>query len=128
MIFINVIIITVAPGPVVTLQNDSTTQTCVTLSWTYGFNGNALITGVNINYRAIDNSNTAHNGSTTTDQTSITICNLQPLTVYQFNVTVSNEVSNTVGVSSSIIISVETLSLSKKYIINNYNGIIIINI
>ena len=114
-VIINVIIITVAPGPVVRLQNDSTTQTCVTLSWTYGFNGNAPITGVNINYRAIDISNTAHNDSTSTDQTSITICNLQPLTVYQFNVTVSNEVSNTVGVSSSRIISVETLSLSKKY-------------
>ena len=45
----------VAPGPVSRLQNDSITDVCVTLSWSFGFNGNAPITGVYITYTATSN-------------------------------------------------------------------------
>ena len=89
-------------------MNDSSTKTCISLSWTYGFNGNAPITGVDIAYEATDNNATAHSGSTPSDQTSITICNLQPLTTYKFTVTVNNEVSGTVGASSPQTVSAIT--------------------
>ena len=87
------------------------TDECVTLSWSYGFDGNAPITGVTINYEAIDNFNPAHTDSTSTDQTSITICGLQPFTTYQFTVVVNNDVSDEVGSSSPMSISVDTLPL-----------------
>ena len=102
----------VAPGPVAILQNDSSTETCITLSWTFGFDGNSPITGVDISYTATVNQSPEHNGSTSTssvETTSIQICGLQPLTTYQFSVTVRNEVSGTVGVSSAEVISADTL-------------------
>ena len=113
---ITCIITIVAPGPVSTLQNDSITDVCVTLSWSFGFNGNAPITGVYITYTGTSNFGMSQGGdqtgttsTNTKDTTSITICNLQPLTTYKFNVSVVNTVSNTVGRSSVETISVTTL-------------------
>ena len=107
----------VAPGPVSRLQNDSITDVCVTLSWSFGFNGNAPITGVYITYTATSNYGSTQGGdqtgatsTNTKDTTSITVCNLQPLTTYEFNVSVENTVSNTVGRSSVETILVTTLS------------------
>ena len=107
------VVFVVAPGPVATLQNDSSTETCITLSWTFGFDGNSPITGVDISYTATDNQSPEHSGSTSTSSVKTTsmlqICDLQPLTTYQFSVTVRNEVSGTVGVSSAEVISADTL-------------------
>ena len=110
----------VAPGPVINLTNDSLTTTTVTLSWTFGFNGNAEITGVNISYIAIANYGPSDNGAasgsvSTTDggRTSITIYGLQPLTTYQFTVRVRNTVSDEVGVSSPVSVTADTLPLGE---------------
>ena len=110
------IVIIVAPGPVATLQSDSNTDVCVTFSWSFGFNGNAPITGVYITYTATSNYGMSQGGdqtgttsTNTKDTTSITICDLQPLTTYEFSVSVENTVSNTVGRSSVETISVTTL-------------------
>ena len=106
----------VAPGPVVDLVNDSSTTTTVTLSWTFGFDGNAEIAGINISYTAIANYGSSDDGAasgsvSTTDggQTSITINGLQPLTTYQFTVRVRNTVSDKVGVSSPVSVTADTL-------------------
>ena len=105
-----------------TLQNDSITDVCVTLSWSFGFNGNAPITGVYITYTETSNYGSTQGGdetgttsTNTKDTTSITICNLQPLTTYEFSVSVENEVSGTgtVGRSSVETISVTTLPLGQ---------------
>ncbi len=105
----------VAPGPVATLQSDSNTDTCVTLSWSFGFDGNAPITGVYITYTATSNYGLTQGGIETgtasTDTTAMTICDLQPLTTYEFSVSVENTVSNTVGRSSIETVSVTTLPL-----------------
>ncbi len=112
------IVTIVAPGPVATLQNDSNTDTCVTLSWSFGFDGNAPITGVYITYTDTDNYGPTQGGdqtgttsTNTKDTTAITICDLQPLTTYEFSVSVENTVSNTVGSSSVETVSVATLPL-----------------
>ena len=118
---LHVLSLIVAPGPVSTLQNDSITDVCVTLSRSFGFNGNAPITGVYITYTATSNYGMSQGGdqtgstsTNTKDTTSITIlCNLQPLTTYEFNVSVVNTVSNTVGRSSVETISVTTLPSGK---------------
>ena len=105
-----------------TLQNDSNTDVCVSLSWSFGFNGNAPITGVYITYTATSSGNygstqggdeTGTDSTNTRDTTSITICDLQPLTTYEFSVSVENEVSGTVGRSSVETISVTTLPLGQ---------------
>ena len=93
------------------------TNECVTLSWSYGFDGNAPITGVDIDYEATDNSNPDHADSTSTDQISTTICGLQPFTTYQFTVVVNNDVSDEVGSSSPMSISVVTLPLGIRLIL-----------
>ena len=111
---------TVAPGPVVNLTNDSSITTTVTLSWTFGFNGNAEIAGVDISYIAIADHRPSDDGASsgsvsTTDggQTSIIINGLQPLTTYQFTVTVRNTVSDKVGVSSPVSVNADTLPLGE---------------
>ena len=110
----------VGPGPVVNLVNDSSTSTTVTLSWTFGFDGNAEIAGVDISYTAIANYGPSDDGATsgsvsTTDggQTSITIHGLQPLTTYTFTVRVRNTVSDEVGVSSPVSVTADTLPLGE---------------
>ena len=117
---INYFLCAVAPGPVVNLTNDSSITNAVTLSWTFGFNGNAEIAGVNISYTAIANYGPSDDGAasgsvSTTDggQTSITINGLQPLTTYQFTVRVRNKVSDKVGVSSSVSVTADTLPLGE---------------
>ena len=96
-------------------QNDSTTEECINLSWVFGFNGNAPITGVDIFYNATTNnfvphSDTIHTASPT--QTSIGICDLQPLTTYEFIIHVRNEISDKVGVSVPVHLSSATSSSS----------------
>ena len=102
----------------VSLTSSSSTTTTVTLSWTFGIDGNAEIAGVNISYTAIANyrpsDDGAANGSvSTTDggQTSIIINGLQPLTTYQFTVRVRNTVSDEVGVSSPVSVTADTLTM-----------------
>ena len=104
----------------VNLVNDSSTTTAVTLSWTFGFDGNAEIAGVNISYTAIANYGPSDDGAasgsvSTTDGglTSITINGLQPLTTYQFTVRVRNNVSDEVGVSSPVSVTADTLPLGE---------------
>ena len=101
-----------------TLQNDSITDVCITLSWSFGFDGNAPITGVDITYMATSNYDMSQDGdqagivSTSTEDTiSITICNLQPFTTYEFSVLVKNTVSGTVGRSSAQTLILTTLPL-----------------
>ena len=105
----------------VNLTSSSSTTTTVTLSWTFGFDGNAEIAGVNISYTAIANygpsdDGTASGSVSTTDggQTSITINGLQPLTTYNFTVRVRNTVSDEIGVSSPISVTADTLPLMGK--------------
>ena len=110
----------VAPGTVVNLVNDSSTNTSVNLSWTFGFDGNAEITGVDISYAAVGNYGPSDDGAadgsvstTNGGQTSITINGLQPLTTYQFTVRVRNTVSDEVGVSSPVSVTADTLPLGE---------------
>ena len=110
----------VAPGPVVNIVNDSSTSTTVTLSWTFGFDGNAEIAGVNISYIAIANYGPSDDGAargsvSTTDGglTSIIINGLQPLTTYEFTVKVRNTVSDKVGMSSPVSVTADTLPLGE---------------
>ena len=110
----------VAPGPVINLTNDSSTTSTVTLSWTFGFDGNAEIAGVDISYIAIANYGPSDDGAasgsvSTVDggQTLITINGLQPLTTYQFTVRVRNTVSDEVGVSSPVSVTADTLPLGE---------------
>ncbi len=107
----------VAPSPVFKFQNNDnmTTEVCITLSWVFGFNGNAPIIGVDIFYNATRNnfapqSNTIHTASPT--QASIGICDLQPRTTYEFTIRVRNEISDKVGVSDPVNLSSATLSSS----------------
>ena len=111
---------TVAPGPVVNLVNHSSINTTITLSWTFGFDGNAEIAGVDISYTAIANYGPSDDGAasgsvSTTDggQTSITINGLQPVTTYQFTVRVRNTVSDEVGVSWPVSVTADTLPLGE---------------
>ena len=106
----------VAPGPVVNLTKNLSTTTTVTLSWMFGFDGNAEIAGVNISYTAVlyyvpsDDGTTSGSVSTIDGgQTSITINGLKPLKIYLFTVRVRNTVSDKVGLSSPVSIGADTL-------------------
>ena len=106
----------VAPDPVVNLTKNLSTTTTVTLSWMFGFDGNAEIAGVNISYTAVlyyvPSDDGATSGSVSTidgGQTSITINGLKPLKIYLFTVRVRNTVSDKVGLSSPVSIGADTL-------------------
>ena len=82
--------------------------------WSYGFNGNADIIGVNITYEAINNRNTTDSDKIgPVPGTEITISDLQPFTIYNFTVIVINTVSNIVGTSIPVSIAIETVPLGK---------------
>ena len=86
----------------------------VKLIWSYGFNGNADIIGVNITYEAISNSNSSDsNKKGPVSGTETTISDLEPLTIYNFTVVVLNTVSNIVGTSITICVTIETAPLGK---------------
>ena len=118
--FLKLTLFAVAPGPVVNLTKDLSTATSVTLSWTFGFDGNAEIAGVDVSYIAIANYGPSDDGAaigsvSTIDegQTSITVYGLQPLTTYQFTVRVRNTVSDGVGMSLPVSVTADTLSLGE---------------
>ena len=86
----------------------------VKLIWSYGFNGNADITGVNITYEAISNSNSSDsNKKGPVPETETIILDLEPLTIYNFTVVVLNNVSNIVGTSITMSVTIETAPLGK---------------
>ena len=106
------ILIAVAPSPVTEFRNISITHECVSLSWVYGFDGNAPLSHVNILYSTVDNFNflipqTVLTSTINPDQTSDMISNLEPLTIYHFSI----HVQNTVGVSVPVTLLTQTLSL-----------------
>ena len=99
----------------ISFQTDFKSDKCVILSWMFGFDGNAPIVGIDIIYNATQNnfkpqSDTIHIASPT--RTSIGICDLQPLTTYEFTIHVQNQISDKVGVSLPVHLSSATLSAS----------------
>ena len=104
----------VAPSPVTSLIPQLIGTNSVKLIWSYGFNGNADIIGVNITYVAVNNSNTSNfDKKGPVSGTETTISNLQPLTIYNITVVVLNTVSNIVDTSTPVRITIETASLGK---------------
>ena len=106
-------IFSIVISPLTTLESISATETSVTLSWTFGFNGNAGIAGVDISYIAISGINPIHNGSISTDgqQTSTVIANLLPKTTYEFSVRVRNIIDNEVRTSQEESVTAVTLPI-----------------
>ena len=93
----------VAPSPVTSLTVQLSGTSSVKLIWSYGFNGNADIIGVNITYEAVSNSNSSDsNKKGPVPGTEITITDLQPFTIYDFTVIVITTVSNIVGTSTPV--------------------------
>ena len=104
----------VAPSPVTSLIPQLIGTNSVKLIWSYGFNGNADIIGVNITYEAIINSNSSDsNKKGPVPGTETTISDLEPLTIYNFTVVVLNAVSNIVGTSITMSVTIETAPLGK---------------
>ena len=86
----------------------------VKLIWSYGFNGNVDIIGVNITYEAISNSNSTHSvREGPVPGTETTILDLEPFTTYNFTVVVINTVSHIVGTSIPVSVTIETTPLGK---------------
>ena len=112
----------VSPDPVRNLKNKSSDSQSITLTWKFGFNGNANISGVNITYYArdpnIDDTQYMMIG-TTSLQTSLTLLNLQPQTVYVIIVRVRNSVSSKVGLSPPVNITVKTKPRETKRTVSN---------
>ena len=89
------------------------TKECISLSWTFGFNGNAPIVGVDISYKATENYFLPHSSSINTanaSQTSIVICDLEPLTTYDFTLIVRNEATGRIGLSFPLTLPAQTSS------------------
>ena len=111
--------LTVAPSTLAKIQNSSSTNTSVTLLWTFSLNGNADIAGVDISYTAIANFNPPHSNSTSIadgEQNSFIIYGLQPLTTYSFNVTVRSVYCDQNQLtSSSATITADTLPLGEHH-------------
>ena len=104
----------VAPSPVTSLTAQLIGTSSVKLTWSYGFNGNADIIGVNITYVAVNNSNSSDsNKEGLVPGTETTISDLQPLTTYNFTVIVLNTVSIIVGTSTPVSVTIETAPLGK---------------
>ena len=104
----------VSPSPVTSLIPQLSGAKSVKLIWSYGFNGNADIIGVNITYEAVSNSNSSDSNKKGPVQgTNITISDLQPLTIYNFTVIVITTVSNIVGASTPVTVTIETAPLGK---------------
>ena len=83
----------------------------VRLTWSLGFNGNAVITGVTITYTAIGNNETPQTGVEPFPGESAvegTIPNLQPFTNYSFEAVVRND-AGTTSVPETVV--VQTLPL-----------------
>ena len=84
------------------------------MTWSYGFNGNADIIGVNITYEAVNNNENSHSrDKMVSGMLETTISDLQPLTIYNFTVIVINTVSNIVGTSIPVSVTIETAPLGK---------------
>ena len=82
--------------------------------WSYGFNGNADIIGVNITYEAVSNNENFHSGDEmVSGMLETTISDLQPFTIYNFTVIVINTVTNIVGTSIPVSVTIETAPLGK---------------
>ena len=112
----------VSPDPVCNLKNTSSDSQFITLTWEFGFNGNANISGVNITYYARDSiiDDTQYMMiSTISLQTSLTLLNLQPQTVYVIIVRVRNSLSNEVGLSQPVNIMVKTKPRETKRTVSN---------
>ena len=112
----------VSPDPVHNLKNISSDSESITLTWEFGFNGNANISGVNITYYARDsiiNDTQYMMISTASLQTSLTLLNLQPQTVYVIIVRVRNSVSSEVGLSPPVNITVKTKPRETKRNVSN---------
>ena len=104
----------VAPSSVTLLTTQLSGTSSVKLTWSYGFNGNADIIGVNITYEAVNNSNTSDsNMKGPVSGTETTISDLEALTIYNFTVVVLNTVSNIVGTSTPVSVTIETAPLRK---------------
>ena len=104
----------VAPSPVTSLIVQLISTTSVKLIWSYGFNGNADIIGVNIIYEAVSNSNGSDSDMKGLDsRTETTISDLQPFTIYNFTVIVITTVSHIVGTSTPVSVTIETIPLGK---------------
>ena len=84
------------------------------MTWSYGFNGNADIIGINITYEAVSNNKTPHSDKRgPVSGTETIISDLQPFTTYNFTVVVLNIVSNIVGTSRPGSIMIDTAPLGK---------------
>ena len=112
----------VSPDPVRNLKNISSDSESITLTWEFGFNGDANISGVNITYYARDFiiGDTQYMMIATTGlQTSLILLNLQPQTVYVIIVRVRNSVSSEVGLSPPVNITVKTKPRETKRKVSN---------
>ena len=112
----------VSPDPVHNLKKTSSDSESITLTWEFGFNGNANISGVNITYYARDPNidDTQYMMiSTTSLKTSLTLLNLQPQTVYFISIRVRNSVSSKVGLSPPVNITVKTKPKETKRTVSN---------
>ena len=112
----------VSPDPVRNLKNTSSDSESITLTWEFGFNGNANISGVNVTYYARDfiiDDTQYMMISTTSLQTSLTLLNLQPQTIYVIIVRVRNSVSSEVGLSPPVNITVKTKQRETKRKVSN---------
>ena len=114
----------VAPSSVTSLIPQLIGTNSVKLIWSYGFNGNADIIGVNITYVAVNNSNSSDsNKEGLVPGTEITIPDLQPLTTYNFTVVVITTVSNIVGTSTPVSVTIETASLGKSNCLYSFQSL-----
>lgn len=121
----------VSPDPVRNVKNISSDSESITLTWEFGFNGNANISGVNITYYARDffiNDTQYMMISTTSLQTSLTLLNLQPQTVYFISIRVRNSVSSEVGLSPPVNITVKTKQRETKRKVSNSGTIMVLTI
>ena len=116
----------VAPSPVTSLVPQLIGTNSVKLIWSYGFNGNADIIGVNITYEAVSNSNIYDsNKEGLVPGTEITISDLEPFTIYNFTVVVLNTVSNIVGASTQVSVTIETAPLGKLNCLYSFQSLIL---
>ena len=114
----------VAPCSVTSLTAKLIGTSSVKLTWSYGFNGNADITGVNITYEAVNNSNSSDsNKEGLVPGTETTISDLEPLTTYNFTVVVITTVSNIVGTSTPVSVTIETAPLGKSNCLYSFQSL-----
>ena len=114
--------ITVSPDPVSEITFFNITTTSLSLTVEFGFNGYGLLTELSVVYYTVSNEESYQNGTLTFTSNGtgplpsvVMINDLQPYTIYQFMVMVSNEAGDSVPTDRNV----STLPLRKCFVVNS---------